>query len=371
MAPDEPARILAARDAVDTSTLRSAALLLTIAGVLFAAASALAQSTGTAPAAAPTSPAQTQPAAGPLVVIAGVEPQWAADQYAKTSGYVAEVKADIGDRVAKGQVLAVIDVPELAKELAAAQATLVAKQEMAKAAEATVRQSQTALEVAKRVAEGAKAEQQLAQATLKRQEELFADKAATAQQIDEVRARAEVARSAAAVTEAKIAAAEADLAAAQANAGVARANAAVAAAEAQRVEALVAYTRIVAPFDGVITRRQVNPGELVQATMTSRPAPLFTVQQIDTVRIVCDVPEASAASAAAGDPAEIKLFAREGQPPIRAAVTRVATALNPSTRTMRLEIELPNADGRLRPGMYAQVTLHPGPAASAATGAAR
>jgi multidrug resistance efflux pump len=344
-----------------------AALVAILAGtfVMLCAAAALAQSAAPA-ATVPASAPQTRPAAGPLVVIAGVEPLWAADQYAKTSGYVSDVKADIGDHVAKGQVLAVIDVPELTQELAAAKATLAAKQEMAKAAEAGVRQAQTALEVAKRQAEGAKAEQQLAEATLKRQEELFSDKAATAQQMDEVRARSEVAKSAAAVTEAKIAAAEADLAAAHAGAGVARANAAVAAAEAQRVEALVAYTRIVAPFDGVVTRRQINPGDLVQATMTARPAPLFTVQQIGTVRVVCDVPESAAASAAVGDAAEIKLFAREGQPPIRAAVTRVATALNPATRTMRLEIELPNPDERLRPGMYAQVTLHPGPVAAAA-----
>src|SRR5207302_9411242 len=103
---------------------------------------------------------------------AGVEAFWSADLYAKTSGYVADIKADIGDRVTKGQVLAVIDVPELAKELAAARATVAAKQEMARAAEAAMKQAEVAREVARRQAEGAKAEQRLADVTLKRQEAL-------------------------------------------------------------------------------------------------------------------------------------------------------------------------------------------------------
>lgn len=314
------------------------------------------------PPASTTAPApQTQPATvtGPLSVMGGVDAFWSADLFAKTSGYVAEVNADIGDRVSKGQVMAVIDVPELDPELAAAKAGLAAKREMAKAAEAAVQQAQTGLEVAKRQTEGARAEQRLAEATLKRQEELFADKAATSQQIDEARAKAEVARSTVAVDEAKIAAAEADLRAAQAHVAVANANAEVAAAEAQRVETMAEYRRIVAPFDGVVTRRQVSPGDLVQSAAANRASPLFTVQRIDTVRVMCDVPEANATAVTVGDPAEVKLFGQPGQT-VRGAVTRVATALNPATRTMRVEIDLPNPQARLRPGMYAQVTLTPG-----------
>jgi multidrug efflux pump subunit AcrA (membrane-fusion protein) len=300
------------------------------------------------------------PAAPSVVAVATVEPYWSADQFAKVSGFVSEVKADIGDRVTKGQLLAVIDVPEAQSEVSSARAGRVAREQMAAAAAAAVEQARTALEVAKRQAAGARAEQQLAEATLKRQEELFTDKAATGQQMDDVRARTEVARATAGVAEAKIAAAEADLKAAQAAEAVAKANVDVAAAGVSKAEALAAYTRITAPFDGVVTRRGVSPGDLVQAATAGRTTILFTVQRTDKLRVACDLPEASTGAVRAGDEAAVKLPAIGGDP-IRAPVTRVAGAVNPSTRTMRVEIELDNRDARLRPGMYAQVTMTPNP----------
>src|SRR5207302_320971 len=120
---------------------------------------------------------------------------------------------DIGDHVKKGQVLVVIDAPELVKELAA-------KRAMAKAAEAAIAQAQTSLQVAR-------AQQKLSDATLKRQQQLFADKAVTDQQMDEIRSKADVATATSAEAEARIASAQA--------------NANVAAAEVGRLEALVQY----------------------------------------------------------------------------------------------------------------------------------
>ena len=104
------------------------------------------------------------------------------------------------------------------------------------------------------------------------------------------------------------------------------------------------------------TRRLVNPGDLVQAATATRTAPLFTCQQIDVVRVFADAPEASAAAVRPGTRAEVKLF-DVGETTIQGSVTRVATALDPSTRTMRVEIDLPNPDEKLQPGMYARVTL--------------
>jgi len=254
--------------------------------------------------------------------------------------------------------MASVDVPEAQIEVVAARATLAAREQMAVAAAAAIEQAQTALEVAKRQAAGAHAELQLTEATLKRQEELFADKAATGQQMDEVRAKTEVARAAAGVTEAKIAAAEADVKAAKAAEAVAKANVDLAASGVARAEALAAYTRIVAPFDGVVTRRGISPGDLVQAATSSRTTLLFTVQRTDKLRVACDLPEVSTAAVRAGDDAEVR-FPSLGGDATRATVTRVAGAVNPSTRTMRVEIELDNQAGRLRPGMYAQVTLTP------------
>jgi len=296
------------------------------------------------------------PSAQSVTVPASVEAYEAADQYAKDSGYVSDVKADIGDHVKKGQVMAAIDDPELGKQLDAAKATVAARQEMAGAAGASVLQAQKAVDVARTQLDGARAELALAEVTLKRQEELFAGKAATGQQIDEVRARTQVARAGTATAEAKIAAAEADLHVAEANRAVAAAQMTVAEAEARRLATLLQYTQVVAPFDGVVTRRIVNRGDLVQAATATRTMPLFTVQRIDTVRVFCDVPETDAVWVNPGDVASVRFYGLGGQV-ISGTVTRIAAALNPETRTMRAEIDLPNPHEKLRPGMYAQVTL--------------
>lgn len=303
-----------------------------------------------------TKPAATGPA--PVVLPATIEAFEFADQYAKVSGYVSKVNADIGDRVKQGQVLAEIDSPELAQDLAETKAVVEARRQMLKAAEAAVVQSQKMLEVSKSQLASAQVEQQLAEVTLKRQQELFAGKAITDQQLDDVKARAATTAAAAAVAQAKIAAAEADVAAAQANRAVAEAQVQVATAQSQKAQTLLNYTKIVAPFDGVITRRWVNRGDLAQAAVATRATPLFTCQRVDTVRIFCDVPETAAYALRPGASAEIKLYA-PGTQPLRAAVTRSANALDPQTRTMRVEIDLPNPDGNLLPGTYVQVTLTP------------
>jgi RND family efflux transporter MFP subunit len=130
-------------------------------------------------------------------------------------------------------------------------------------------------------------------------------------------------------------------------------------AEVERLQALLHYDKVVAPFDGVVTRRLVNPGDLVQAATATRTTPLFTVQELDVVRVFADVPEANAAGIRSGQAAEIKLYGTAAV--IHGAVTRLATALDPETRTMRVEIDLPNPDEMLLPGAYAQVTLGGGP----------
>ena len=210
-------------------------------------------------------------------------------------------------------------------------------------ARASVQQSNAALEVAKRRLTGLQADRVLQQATLKRWEQLFAGKAVTGQQLDEQRAKEGVSAANLGVGQAEVALAEANLQAAN--------------ADLQRLQALVDYTKIVAPFDGVITRRLINVGDLVQAAMSTRPAtPLFTCQEIDVVRVLADVPETNAAAIRPGLAAEVRLYGSTGQT-LRSTVTRVSGALEPSTRTMRVEIDLPNPDASLLPGTYAQVTL--------------
>jgi multidrug efflux pump subunit AcrA (membrane-fusion protein) len=263
-----------------------------------------------------------------VVLPATIQAFFVTDLYAKNAGYVSQINYDIGDHVKKGVVLAVIENPELQAQFERSQAA--------------VAQTHAALDVAKRQLAGMEADLVLQRLTLERQKELFAGKAATAQTLDEVRAKEGVASATVETGKAKISLAEADLRAAQ--------------AEADRLQALVRYDKIIAPFDGVVTRRQVNPGDLVQSAIATRTAPLFTLQKIDVVRVVADAPEAHAAAIRPGTSAEVKFF-DAGETTIQGAVTRVASALDPATRTMRVEIDFPNPDEKLRPGTYARVTL--------------
>lgn len=263
-----------------------------------------------------------------VVVPGTIQAFFVTDLYAKNAGYVSQINYDIGDHVKKGEVLAVIENPELQAQFKRAQAAVV--------------QAEAALDVAKRQLAGMEADLVLQRVTLERQKELFAGKAATAQTLDEARAREGVAGAAVETGKAKINLADADLQAAK--------------AEADRLQALVQYDKIVAPFDGVVTRRLINLGDLVQSATATRTAPLFTCQKIDVVRVIADAPEARAAAIHPGTQAQVRLF-DVSKTMIQGAVTRVATALDPATRTMRVEIDFPNSDEKLQPGVYVRVTL--------------
>src|SRR3982075_2859560 len=256
-----------------------------------------------------------------------------ADLFAKVSGYLSDVRVDIGDHVKAGQVLAVIDVPEMEQELAEAKAQFKSKQ--------------SSLESADRQLEHYKANVKLQNALLERREELgtaghfISDRA-----LDEVRANAEIAK--------------ADLRVGEANRALAANQVDVAAATVEKIKTLLAYTQIVAPFDGVVARRQVNRGDLVQAATATRTTPsagsLFTVQRIDTIRVFCDVPENDAPHLRVGDPAIVKPAGFDGKPFV-GKVTRFSLRLDPETPNMSTEIHLPNLNERLYPGTYAQFSL--------------
>src|SRR5258705_3848776 len=256
-----------------------------------------------------------------------------ADLFAKVSGYLSDVRVDIGDHVKAGQVLAVIDVPEMEQELAETKAQLESKQ--------------SSLESARRQLDRYKANITLQNALLRRREELgAAGHFISDRTLDEVRANAEIAK--------------ADLGVAEANRDQAAAQVDMARATVEKTKALLAYTQIVAPFDGVVARRLVNRGDLVQAATAARTAPsagsLFTVQRIDTIRVFCDVPENDVPHLHIGDLAIVKPSGFDGEP-FTGRVTRFSLRLDPETRNMRTEIDLANPDERLYPGMYATVSL--------------
>jgi RND family efflux transporter MFP subunit len=251
-----------------------------------------------------------------------------ADLFAKVTGYVSDVRVDIGDHVKAGQVLAVIDLPEMEKQLAEDEAQLASKQ--------------SALETARLQVDHDRANRALQDITLKRNEVLLKDQWVPAQMVDQNRADAAVARA-----NVRIAKANRTLAAQQID---------LAAATVERTKALLGYTQIVAPFDGVVARRLVNRGDLVQPPTGTLMTPLFRVQRIDTIRVFCDVPENDVSQLHVGDPAIVKPFGFDGKPFV-GKVTRFSLRLDPETRNMRTEIDLPNPEERLYPGMYAEVSL--------------
>src|SRR5258705_10145056 len=256
-----------------------------------------------------------------------------ADLFAKVAGYLSDVRVDIGDHVKAGEVLAVIDVPEMNDELAEAKAQLESKK--------------SSLESARRQLDHNKAEGALQNALAKDREQLGEGRGFISDRtLDQVHANLDIAK--------------ADLGVAEANRDLAANQVDVAAATVEKIKTLLAYTQIVAPFDGVVTRRQVNRGDLVQAATATRTTPsagsLFTVQRIDTIRVFCDVPENDVPQLHVGDPAIVKPSGFDGKPFI-GKVTRFSLRLDPETRNMRTEIDLPNPKEQLYPGAYAEVSL--------------
>ena len=237
--------------------------------------------------------------------------------YGKVAGYVKSVPVDKGDKVRRGQTLALLEAPEMVKE---------------------VDQAEASFHEARASLDRAKAEADLQAATYKRYSEVHAKDpdAISNQELDEYRSRFDVAN-------AEVNLAEARVETARANHG--------------RLVALNEYASITAPFSGVVTARYVDPGALIQAaTSSTQGQPIVTVQNLDRIRVYVSVPEIDVRFVHIGTPASLATAAYPGRV-FKAAVTRFAEALDPSTRTMKTEIDIQNPQHVLRPGMYADVTL--------------
>ena len=237
----------------------------------------------------------------------------AANIFARASGYVVQRTVDIGSRVKAGDLLAVISAPELDHQIAQAQATLAQN-------EATLRQTE--------------ANRELAAHNWGRDAVLVRQGWATQQQGDTDRLNL------AAQTQA------------------ADANAATIKAQQAQIEVLQqqkAYQRVVAPFDGVITQRNIDVGSLVQADATSGTF-MFAIAHGNIMRIQLFVPQEAAVGVKPGVTAIVRVAEIPGHP-FLGQVTRIADALDPGTRTLLTEIDVPNADGELSPGMYSTVEL--------------
>lgn len=306
-----------------------------------------------------------------------VEPFQSADLYAKVSGYLAELNADIGSTVKAGDVLARLSVPEAEKQV---------KQDTADVgrAEARVDQMTAAVTTAEADLGAATAAVALARAELTskgsylayRQKErdrmrsLAASNAIEPRLADEQEDRYQAAvADELAARQAVTAAAQKETAAkarvVQANADRKYAEAEVAAAKArlEKSAVLLDYAVIRSPYTGVVTKRNFHPGDFIRsADAGGDRAPVLAVERTDVMRVVVQVPDRFVPFVAAGAPAVVEIDALPGRAfktggGATVAVSRSAAAEDPHTRTMRTEVDLPNPDGRLRRGMYGRVTL--------------
>lgn len=250
--------------------------------------------------------------------------------HAKVAGYIRKINIDIGDHVHAGQVLAVLEVPELAAQVQGADAGIRHSQDEIVRAQNEVAQaeaSHAALHAAsKRLKEAAEARPGLV----------------AEQELDDAMA--------------KDMAAEAQVDAAKSALSAARQQLDVSKASQMQVSAMSDYSRITAPFDGVVTWRYSDTGALVQAgTSAGNAQPVVKIAQVNVLRLRVPVPESLAASVHAGEPADIAVQATGEH--FTGKVTRFTDALDRSTRSMQVEIDVPNDKLRLSPGMYADVVL--------------
>jgi multidrug resistance efflux pump/beta-lactamase regulating signal transducer with metallopeptidase domain len=290
------------------------------------------------------------------------------DLHARVSGFVEKVSVDIGDRVKKGQVLAELAVPELDAELRQREAqVLQAKAGInqvhgsANAARAALVSVKIQVQEAEGNLKSAQANDRYRTSQLQRMNNLFAAKSVEQQLVDEARERYEAAKSALNGAEAKLQAAKANVEASvakiakvDADLKVAQAGLLVAEAGAERVQVLRQFATIRAPFDGLVMRRTVYPGSFAPAAANTPGPPLLSVARTDVVRIVFQITESKLSQISIGDPMTVHIDALPGIE-FKAKVFRLARALDPQSRTLRAEIDLPNRDGKLLAGMTATV----------------
>lgn len=300
-----------------------------------------------------------------------VEPFESADLYAKVSGFLAEQTVDIGSRVKQGQVLARISVPEYEKQVDKNRAAVSHAASQIKQKEAHLTTAKAELESAKSRVRFSEAERTaktsyraFRQKQFNRIKELSNQKAVDDRLVDEKEDQLQAAISAenAAMVSvdtanSEVSAAEARVVRAEADIDEAAAAKEVALAELAKSEVLLAYTQIVSPYDGVITQRRFNRGDFIRtAESGSGLSPLLSVERTDLMRIVVQVPDRDVPFVDCGDEAIVEVDALPGLR-FESQIARCAESEDSNTRTMRTEVDVANADGKLRRGMYGRTTL--------------
>lgn len=262
---------------------------------------------------------------GDLVLPGNIQAVTEAPILARAEGYVLKRYVDIGDRVAAGQLLAEIQAPDLDQQVRQAQASVV--------------QSESDLERANAALEQGKANESIAKVTATRWQNLVQRGAVSKQENDQYQAQFQAQTANVKALERAIDAAKGNIVAMQANLG--------------RLREMQGYLSVRAPFAGVITLRNVDVGTLVNTGSTM----LFRIAQTNLLRTYLNVPQASASDVHVG---QLATLARPEDPQDKFSgqVTRTSDALDPSSRTLLVEVQVPNQQGKLLPGMYVEVNLH-------------
>lgn len=265
-----------------------------------------------------------------LAIAGEFKPFQEVDVHAKVAGYIRTIYVDVGDHVKTGQTLAILEIPELAAQLAGANAA--------------VRRAQEEIHRAQGDVERAKSAHAAAHAMYERLRQAAQQPGLVAQQeVDDAQAKD-------LESEAQVSSAKASLSAAEQALEVAEAN-------SKQYAALSDYSRITAPFTGVITARYADTGALIAAGTSSSTQSIAVVRLAEEskLRLVLPIPESLAAQIHLGDPVKVHVQALNQD--IVGKVSRFASALDLQTRTMETEIDFENRDGKLMPGMYAETVL--------------
>ena len=293
--------------------------------------------------------------------------------FPKLAGYVQEVLVDIGDSVKKDQLLIKLSIPEMLDEVKQMEALVKQADAEGSQAEAAVKSAEAMAGTADAKVAQAKAgvgraagEYERWKAEHARMTELAAQGSVTQKLVDETLNQLHSADAARQEADANVKSAEASLRAARANVQKSQADLVaagarqkVAAANLAHAKTMLAYAEIKAPFNGVVTQRNVDIGHYVHPITDSAAEPLLVIAQTQQVRVFVDVPEMEAPLVDAGDKPDSAVVHVQslGEKGIDGKITRTSWSLDKSNRSLRAEIDLPNKDGKLRPGMYAKVDI--------------
>jgi RND family efflux transporter MFP subunit len=285
-----------------------------------------------------TAAVKTMPVAQHLTLSSELVPFQEIDVYAKVPGYVKELNVDYGSHVRKGQIMAVLEVPELQAQLDEDQAAIRAQSDQVNRLQSEVGR--------------AKAQHNMVHLQYGRLAGVAKTKAGLVaqQEVDDAQG--------------KDLAAESQVEAAQGAFQGAQSQLIVAKAKLNHDQALYDYSKITAPFDGVVTQRYANLGALMQAGTTSTQAtPLVRLSDENLYRLVIPVPESDVKYIHIGDPVSVRVDAIDQT--VQGRVARSSVDVSGATRTMHTEVDIPNTSGKLIPGGYAeaQITLNHNPSA--------